>query len=64
MIKQLTYTLLTLSIISFNSLPAQALSETKGKELELKVATANNTQAGDTWCVYFPWVGNLCWPLS
>jgi hypothetical protein len=63
MIKQLTYSLLTLSIISFNSLPAQALSETKGKELELNLTTTN-TQAEDTWCVYFPWVGNLCWPLS
>jgi hypothetical protein len=63
MIKQLTYTLLTLSIISFNSLRVQALSETQTQEIDLNPIAAN-TQAENTWCVYFPWVGNLCWPLS
>lgn len=62
MIKQLSYTLLTVSIISLNILPARALDDTKIEQINVNTA-ATNTENADMWCVYFPWIGNLCWEL-
>ncbi len=60
MIEQLSHALLTVSIISLNMLPARALENTQIEENNVTTA-ATNTENADMWCVYFPWVGNLCW---
>jgi hypothetical protein len=62
MIKQLSSTLLAVSIISLNVLPASALTKTTNTGSELNAAS-NNTQNVSRWCVLFPGVGYLCWDL-
>jgi hypothetical protein len=56
--KQLSYALLSLSLVSFNIMPAKAVDD---------VLSINQTQAevssSGQWCVYIPWWGEFCWDL-
>ena len=53
--KQLSYALLTISIISFNVLPAEAVNDI------LKISQdQTEAYAPGQWCVWFPWLGEIC----
>ncbi len=56
--KQLSYALLTISLISFNILPAKAVNNA----IEVGQSQEEAFNPGQ-WCVWVPWVGNLCWDL-
>lgn len=54
--KQLSLALLTLSIATLNILPAQAVEQIANQ------SQASTISSGQ-WCVWFPWMGELCWDL-
>ena len=58
--KQLSLALLTLSIFSFNFLPAQAATD----NLENNSENSKSAIFGSgQWCVQVPWMGIFCWDL-
>lgn len=58
--KQLSFALLTLSIVSLNILPAQAADKkTSANPLQNSSKVASENQ----WCVQVPWMGFFCWDL-
>ena len=58
--KQLSLTLLTLSIFSLNIVPTKAATENpKNSATSTESAVLNNGQ----WCVELPWMGLFCWDL-
>lgn len=59
--KQLSLTLLTLSIFSLNFLPAQAA--TKKSQSDRTPSTENAILDDGQWCVEVPWMGFFCWDL-
>ncbi len=57
--KQLSLALLTVSIATLNILPAQAVEEVANQS---QTSTLSTVSSGE-WCVWFPWMGELCWGL-
>ncbi len=57
--KQLSYALLTISIIGFNVLPAKAVNDA----LEVSQSQSETYSSGE-WCVWFPHVGLVCYDFS
>jgi hypothetical protein len=55
--KQLSSTLLAISIFGLNILPATAAT-TQDSQLKSSSAIANGQ-----WCVEIPWMGVFCWDL-
>ena len=53
--KQLSCALLTISSLGFNVLPAKAVNDA----LEVSQSQVETYSPGQ-WCVWFPWVGEIC----
>lgn len=54
--KQLSCALITIGLIGLNVVPAKAVNGV------LATSQVKTTASGE-WCVWFPWVGELCWDL-
>ena len=56
--KQLSYALLTISMLGFNILPVKAVNDIV-ENSQSQVETYSPGQ----WCFWFPHVGEICWYL-
>jgi len=67
--KQLSFALLTISIISTNALPGQAATKIvskEGKDLlkeKQTIVDENNKDNKNEWCAEVPWMGLFCFGL-
>ena len=62
--KKLSFTLLTLSILSTNILPGQAATKNIGLNLGSSLLQNKRIIIGQgKWCLKFPQTGLLCWNL-
>ena len=62
--KQLSFALLTLSILITNILPGQATTRIVSSNTESDLLQNEETIVNDNdneWCAELPWMGLLCW---